>query len=96
MQITRDKQHKKIPLTQSSYVEKLFDKFGTRDIKSINTSLTQQFKVFSSWSQLIEDDEEYMNWVPYSNVMGCLMYLMICTIPNLTHSVSLWVGIWAD
>ena len=29
-----------------------------------------------------------MSKVPYSSEMGCLMYAMVCTRPNLAHAVS--------
>ncbi|PKA45691.1 Retrovirus-related Pol polyprotein from transposon TNT 1-94 [Apostasia shenzhenica] len=29
-----------------------------------------------------------MHNVPYANVIGCLMYAMICTRPDLSHAVS--------
>ena len=29
-----------------------------------------------------------MSKVPYANAVGCLMYLMVCTRPNISHAVS--------
>ena len=26
---------------------------------------------------------DYMSWVPYSNAIGCLMYTMVCTRPDI-------------
>ena len=39
---------------------------------------------------LAESDEEvdYMSRVPYSSVMGSLMYAMVCSRPNLAYAIS--------
>ena len=29
-----------------------------------------------------------MSKVPYASVVGCLMYAMVCTIPDLAHAIS--------
>ena len=29
-----------------------------------------------------------MSKVPYANAVGCLMYLMVCTRPDISHAVS--------
>ena len=33
-------------------------------------------------------EDEYMSNVPYANLVGCLMYAMVCTRLDLTHFVS--------
>jgi hypothetical protein len=35
-----------------------------------------------------EDEKEHMSHIPYSNVVGNLMYVMICTRPDLANVVS--------
>ena len=29
-----------------------------------------------------------MSRVPYANVVGCLMYAMVCTRPNISHAIG--------
>ena len=29
-----------------------------------------------------------MSRVPYSNTIGCLMYAIVCTIPDISHAVG--------
>ncbi|KAK3025021.1 hypothetical protein RJ639_044630 [Escallonia herrerae] len=36
-----------------------------------------------------EEDVEYMSRVPYVNAVGCLMYAMVCTRPDISHAVSM-------
>ncbi|KAL2517227.1 Uncharacterized protein Adt_13474 [Abeliophyllum distichum] len=39
-------------------------------------------------SPVCDEDVEYMNRIPYSNAIGSIMYLMVCTRPDLTYDVS--------
>ncbi|GKF83643.1 hypothetical protein Tco_0248541, partial [Tanacetum coccineum] len=34
-------------------------------------------------------DAERMSKVPYANVIGSLMYLMVCTRPDITYAVNI-------
>lgn len=54
----------------------------------MSTALAPYFK-FPVACSLETMDEEYMKRVPYLNALGCLMYLMIYTRPDLAHSASL-------
>ena len=35
-----------------------------------------------------DDDVEYISRVPYSSVVGSLMYAMVCSHPDLSHALS--------
>lgn len=38
-----------------------------------------------------------MSIVPYANVVGSIMYTMVCTRPNIAHAVSVtsrYMGSW--
>ena len=35
----------------------------------------------------MDEEREYMSKVPYSNVVGSLMYAMVCTRPDISHVV---------
>ena len=30
-----------------------------------------------------------MSWVPYASAVGILMYVMVCTRPNIAHAVGI-------
>ena len=36
----------------------------------------------------MDEKHEYMSKVLYSNVVGSLMYAMVCTRPNTSHAVG--------
>ena len=35
-----------------------------------------------------KEDKQYMSTVPYTNAVGSLMYVMVCTHPDLAYSVD--------
>jgi hypothetical protein len=57
----------------------------------MSTPLSPHFKL--SAKQCAETDEyfEYMSKVPYSSVVGSLMYVMVCSHPNLSMSLAFLV-----
>ena len=59
------------------------------DVKTVNTPIGQHFKLSQHQSPSGMQEEEYMSKIPYTNLVGSLMYLMICTRPDLCHGVSI-------
>ncbi|KAL0446162.1 UNVERIFIED_CONTAM: Retrovirus-related Pol polyprotein from transposon TNT 1-94 [Sesamum latifolium] len=55
----------------------------------VNTPLAPHFKLSASLSPKSEEEGEYMSRVPYANVVGSLMYAMVCTRPDISQAVGL-------
>ena len=85
--IRRPKPHV-ITLTQGSYLQKVLEKFGMNKSKSVSTPLAQHFKLSMKHAANTEEEKEYINKVPYASCVGSLMYSMVCTRPDLAHSMS--------
>ena len=58
------------------------------DAKPVSTSLSAHFNLSSQLCPSSDEESKYMSKVPYVNAVGCLMYLMVCTRPNISHVVS--------
>ncbi|RVW49359.1 Retrovirus-related Pol polyprotein from transposon TNT 1-94 [Vitis vinifera] len=56
--------------------------------KPVSTPLAQHFKFDHSTLPSTDEEVEYMKSVPYSSVVGSLMYAMVCTRPDLAFAVS--------
>ena len=57
--------------------------------KPVSNPLAQHFKFDHSTLPSTDEEVEYMMSVPYSSVVGSLMYAMVCTRPNIAFAVSL-------
>ncbi|KAI3755910.1 hypothetical protein L1987_55719 [Smallanthus sonchifolius] len=89
MEITRDRSQCLLFLKQSSYVKRVLSMYGMEGCKSVSTPLAAHFKLSCRDSPQTEEEQSWMEKVPYANVVGSLMYLMVCTRPDIGYSVSL-------
>ena len=55
--------------------------------KQVTTPLVSHFKLSTTQCPKTDDDVHYMSKVPYTSVVGCLMYAMVCTRPDLVELV---------
>ncbi|KAE8716632.1 hypothetical protein F3Y22_tig00110114pilonHSYRG00479 [Hibiscus syriacus] len=88
IEICRDINSRKLWLSQRGYVEKILERFAMSSTKPVSTLLENHFKLSSEQYPKTDKETEDMTKVPYSNVVGCLMYAMVCTRPDLAHAVS--------
>ncbi|CAM8969676.1 unnamed protein product [Rhodiola kirilowii] len=89
MQIIRDRKKGHLFLNQKAYIEKIISKFGMSSSKSVLTPMAQHFRLHKGQSPQSDEDIRQMQEVPYSSAVRCLMYFIVCTRPDLAHSVSL-------
>lgn len=59
----------------------------TEQTKPMSTPLASHFKIFAQLYPSTDAEREYILQVPYSNAVGCLMYVMVCTRPDISHAV---------
>ncbi|CAI7746131.1 unnamed protein product [Closterium sp. NIES-53] len=84
LQITRDRARRTITLTQSHMAHQVLQRFGFQFSSPQPTPL--------STSPLLSApplDESVEPSGPYPELVGCLMYLMTCTRPDLVYPLSL-------
>jgi hypothetical protein len=60
-----------------------------QNAKPVSTLLAPHFKLSAKQCAKIDADLEYMSKVPYSSVVGSLMYAMVCSRPDLSHAMSI-------
>ncbi|KAL0444104.1 UNVERIFIED_CONTAM: Retrovirus-related Pol polyprotein from transposon TNT 1-94 [Sesamum latifolium] len=89
MEIHRDRGSRKLWLSQRGYVEKVLDRFGMSKAMSVSTPLANHFKLSSEHCPKTDREIKDMTKVSYASAVGCLMYAMVCTRPDLAHAVSL-------
>lgn len=72
----------KITLDQSAYINTVLSKFNMQDANSVKTPLENKLNY-----EALNSDEKHN--APCRNVIGCLMYIMLCTRPDLSTSVNI-------
>ncbi|KAE8727716.1 putative ribonuclease H protein [Hibiscus syriacus] len=88
MEICRDRDSRKLWLSQWGYVEKMLERFMMSSAKPVSTPLANHFKLSSEQCPKTDKEAEDMEKVSYSNVVGYLKYAMVYTRPDLPHVVS--------
>ena len=88
IRIIRDKANGTLRLSQSEYVKKILSKFNMKKAKPVSTHLYSHFKLSKEQSLKIEEERVYMSKVPYASVIGSLMYVTVCTRPDIAQAVG--------
>ncbi|CAI7733662.1 unnamed protein product [Closterium sp. NIES-54] len=84
LQITRDRARRTITLTHSHMVHQVLQRFGFKYSSPQLTPLSTSHSLSAPPS-----DESVEPSGPYPELVGCLMYLMTCTRPDLAYPLSL-------
>ncbi|KAK9080130.1 hypothetical protein SSX86_001805 [Deinandra increscens subsp. villosa] len=88
MEIERNRTERTLKLSQGSYIRKILKSYGMEGCKPVRTSFATHFKFSSKDSPKTEAEVQEMDRVPYSQVVGSLMFLMVCTRPDISFGVS--------
>lgn len=80
MRITRT--NDKITLDQNKYLQTVLQKFNMQDCKPQKTPIETKINYVA-----LNSDEHFD--APCRNLLGCIMYAMVCTRPDLSLSVNL-------
>ncbi|CAI7800886.1 unnamed protein product [Closterium sp. NIES-54] len=84
LQITRDRAQRTITLTQSHMVHQVLQRFGFGYSSPQSTPLPTGHSLSAPPS-----DESVELSGPYPDLVGCLIYLMTCTRPDLAYTLSI-------
>ncbi|CAI7872960.1 unnamed protein product [Closterium sp. NIES-53] len=84
LQITQDRARRTITLTQSYMAHQVLQRFGFQFSSPQPTPLSTSHSLSAPPS-----DESVEPSGPYPELVGCLMYLMTCTRPDLAYPLSL-------
>lgn len=73
--------HSKFVLDQKSYIQKVLEQFKMTDCKPVSTPLENGMK-------LGKGDQTELD-SKYRSLIGCIMYIAVCTRPDIAHAASL-------
>jgi hypothetical protein len=88
MRIHRDREKRKLWLSQTEYVDKVLERFEMSDCKPVTTPLAGHFKLSKRNSPRNDEERVRMEGVSYLSAVGSLMYAMVCTRPDIAQAVG--------
>ena len=59
-----------------------------QDSKPVKVPIPLGVKLSVEQCPKTQEEEEYMSRVPYASAVGSLMYVMVCTRPDIAHAVG--------
>ncbi|KAL0560149.1 hypothetical protein IC582_000543 [Cucumis melo] len=89
MDVKRDRDKCLLTISQENYVIKLLEKYNMSGSKTVSTPLASHFRFSSSQCSVTEQERLEISNIPYCNAVGSIMYLMICTRPDLGYAMSM-------
>ncbi|KAL9293819.1 putative RNA-directed DNA polymerase [Arabidopsis thaliana] len=75
------RENKGLSLTQSHYIEKVIKRFNYENCSPVSTPMDASVKLMPNTGQAVSQLE-------YSRVIGCLMYAMTSTRPDIAYAVG--------
>eukprot|EP00253_Pinus_taeda_P021394 PITA_21394 len=88
MEIKRDLAKRKLWLNQRKYVETILQRFNMQDSKPVKVPIPEGVRLSSQQCPKTQEEEEDMSYVPYASAVGSLMYVMVCSRPDIAHVVG--------
>jgi hypothetical protein len=87
MRVTVDPVKRTLKLDQPSYVEALLERFGMENCKPVATPAPPE-RLHAGQCPRTSEEHDRMRGIPYSQLVGSLMYLSVCTRPDITAAVQ--------
>ena len=88
IRIERDRASKKLYMSQEQYIEKVLARFNMSKAKVVSSPLASHFKLSSRHSPSTDKEKEDMRRVSYASAVESLMYVMVCTRPDIAYAVG--------
>jgi Reverse transcriptase (RNA-dependent DNA polymerase) len=84
MRTIRDRTSKTLWVGQPHYAQEILQRFGMENARTRRTPIDPNLVLFKGSGEI---DDKIRD--KYQELIGCLLYLMCCTRPDLAHSVGL-------
>ena len=89
IKILRDRSKRLLALSQETYINNVLERFHIKDCRPIDTPMAKNENLTKDMCSKTPEQIERMRNVPYANVVGCLMYAMLCTRPDICFAVRM-------
>jgi Reverse transcriptase (RNA-dependent DNA polymerase) len=87
-EINRDRKNGILTISQRQYIKDVLKRFGMEDCKVVSTPACPNITFRKSMCPQSSADRKVMQDVPYLEAIGSLLYLAICTRPDIAMAIS--------
>lgn len=88
IEVTRNRDHRTISLSQLSYIDSIVRRFGLEDLKPVSCPMEPHVKLHSNQSPSTGAEYAAMRHIPYREAVGSLMYASLGTRPDISYAVT--------
>jgi len=90
LDVHRDQNVDNLYLSQKkSILRRYLNVLVCKTTKPLSISLVALLRLSSALSPEIKKEKEHMSGVPYTSVVGSIVYVMICTCSNISYDVNI-------
>ncbi|KAK8518050.1 hypothetical protein V6N12_033042 [Hibiscus sabdariffa] len=96
VKIYRDRSRRLLGLSQSTYIDKVLKRFSMEESKRGFLPMRHGISLSKEMCPSTPQERERMSQIPYASAIGSIMYVMICTRPDLSYALSMTSRYQAD
>ena len=89
VKIKRDRSKKILALSQENYIQKILKRFHMSSCKPVDTPMSKGKALSLNMCPKNPQEREEMSRVPFASVVGSLMYVIMCTCPDMCFTIGL-------
>ncbi|MCR2847927.1 hypothetical protein KN825_15195, partial [Weizmannia coagulans] len=89
IKIYRDRFKRLISISQSAYIDKVLKRFSMQDSKRGFLPMSHGITLGKTQCPNTKDERERMSKIPYASAIGSIMYVMLCTRPDVSYALSI-------
>ena len=88
IKLYRDRERKLIGLSQSSYVDKILERYNFENCKAVNVPFRYDIHLSKKMAHQTEEEKFRMSNLSYASKIESIIYAMLCTRPDISFGVS--------
>ena len=89
VKILRDRSKRLLGLSQETYIKKMLKCYRMHDCKPMDAFVEINLNLSLDMCPKSPEEKRQMSKIPYSSVLGSLMYAMMCTRPDICYVIGL-------
>jgi hypothetical protein len=86
--VYRDRSKRLIGLSQDMYIDKILNRFNMQYSKKVFLPMSHGITLSKSQGATTPNEQKKMSVIPYASAIGSIMYVMLCTRPDVSFALS--------